>query len=282
MYSGSTLKPLKYFDAWFGAHQKIDRMSRDRLADLLTSEQLAYFPNKRLLLQFEGFDGPDGVKRKTPAKDEPWHYYDPHNPDDTQIFSILEKHYQSLVQALREGNKTRAAFEAAWLAHGIVDGLTPAHHYPYEEELIRLRGGQGIETRTTPKDKILMPGDTVRKKIHNNWKMWGDKGLLATHIAFEMGVAVLIVPMRLKRLVINDDDTKRIETEGFVEYFKQSAQSIAELKLYDKFYDSAWTPKLARLVRKELMPIIVRTVTLTWYLAIVESQTKTNRGQKTR
>lgn len=257
-------------------------MSHTQLAKLIGPERIAAFPRKRLLLQFEGFDGPDGVKRKTPAKDEPWHYYDPYDPDDTQIFPILEKHFSELTAALREGNQTRAAFEAAWLAHGLVDGLTPAHHYPYEKELIRLRGGAGIETRTTPKDKILMPGDTVRKKIHNNWKMWGDKGLLATHIAFEMGVAVLLVPMRLRKLTIDSVDVARIEKDGFVAYFQDSAKAIADLKLYDRFYDSAWTPKLAQLVRKQLMPIIVRTVTLTWYAAVIASQTQPNRGRKAK
>ncbi len=280
MYSGSTLKPFKYFDAWFGAHQKIDRMGRDRLAKLITPEQSALFPNKRLLLQFEGYDGPDGVKRKTPAQDEPWHYYDPEDPKDTQIFPILEGHYSSLVEALGEGNKTRAAFEAAWLAHGLVDGMTPAHHYPYEEELIRLRGGQGIETRTTPKEKILMPGDTVRAKMKNNWQMWGDKGLLATHIAFEMGVAVLIVPMRSTKFEIGKSDMDFVVREGMLALFKRSAKEIAGLKMYDKFYDSAWTPGLAKLVRKELMPVIVRTVTLVWYAAVQEAQQKPNRGQK--
>ena len=279
MYSGSTLKPLKYFDAWFGAHQKIDRMSRDRLAALLSEDELKNFPNKRLILQFEGFDGPDGVKRKTPAKDEPWHYYDPNDPNDTQIFPILQRHYDALVEALRLGNKTRAAFEAAWLAHGLVDGLTPAHHYPYEEELIRLRGGKGIESRTTPKEKLLMPGDTVRAKMKNNWQMWGDKGLLATHIAFEMGVAVLIVPMRLSKLNISENDLQFVKEQGFLELFKSSAKSIAGLALYDKFYESAWTPKLARMVRKELMPLIVRTVTLVWYAAVIEAQTKTHGSE---
>lgn len=276
------MRPLKHFDAWFGAHQKIDRVSRDRLAELAGEELMAIFPNKRQLMQFEGMDGPDGIKRKTPAKDEPWHYYDPNDPEDTQIFPILLGHFDGLVQALLESNKTRAAFEAAWLAHGVVDGLTPAHHYPYEEELIRLRGGKGIETRTTPKDKLLMPGDTVRKKIHNNWQMWGDKGLLATHIAFEMGVAVLLVPMRMTKVTPADELKELVEKEGPIELFKLVAKEIAELELYDQFYSSGWTPKLARQVRKELMPRIVNAVTLMWYAALIQSQAKSYRGEKAK
>ena len=32
-----------------------------------------------------------------------------------------------------------AAFEAAWLAHAVTDGFTPAHHEPLEEQLEGLR-----------------------------------------------------------------------------------------------------------------------------------------------
>ncbi len=125
-----------------------------------------------------------------------------------------------------------------------------------------------------------MPGDTVRAKMKNNWQMWGDKGLLATHIAFEMGVAVLIVPMRSTKFEIGKSDMDFVVREGMLALFKRSAKEIAGLKMYDKFYDSAWTPGLAKLVRKELMPVIVRTVTLVWYAAVQEAQQKPNRGQK--
>jgi hypothetical protein len=121
---------MKHFDAWFGAHQKIDRVARDHLGLILAKDSI--FPSRKAIIKFEGIDGPDGIKRKTPAQDELWHFIDPHDESDRQIVGILEDNYRGLVKALREGNETRAAFEAAWLAHGIVDGLTPAHHYPYE------------------------------------------------------------------------------------------------------------------------------------------------------
>jgi hypothetical protein len=34
----------------------------------------------------------------------------------------------------------------------------------------------------------MVPGETKREKmVRNNWQMWGDKGLLATHIGVRGG-----------------------------------------------------------------------------------------------
>jgi hypothetical protein len=281
MYSGTTLTPLKYFDAWFGAHQKIDRVSRKHIASIFEGYGY-YFPRVREITKFEGLNGPDGIKRKAPAQDELWHFYDPSDPSDGRLVTIIESHYKDLVQALRDGNRTRAAFEAAWLSHAIVDGLTPAHHYPYEEELVKLRGGQGIETRTSIKDKLVIPGESVSERVSNNWKMWGDKGLIATHFAFEWGVAIMISPLRLRLGKPSDSDLVELKQKGIGEMFKQRAAQVAELDMYASFYKSGWTPKLAKQVRKELVPCIVNTVTLAWYGAVVDSQkqTSTRRTRK--
>lgn len=270
MYSGTTLTPMKWFDAWFGAHQKIDRVARRCLTDIFEGRGY-YFPSAWQVLKFEGQNGPDGIKRKAPAQDEPWHFYDPKNPD-TRVTDSITEHYGFLVQALRERNQARAAFEAAWLSHAIVDGLTPAHQYPYEETLIQLRGGNSIDTRTSVKEKLLMHGDTLTERVGNNWKMWGDKGLLATHFAFEWGVAVIIVPLRLRLGRPDDAELFEVRQKGVVRLFQERAQQVADLGMYEKFYKSGWTPKLAKQVRRELVPIIVNTVTTTWYSAVLESQ----------
>lgn len=268
MYAGTTLRPLKYFDAWFGAHQKIDRVARQHLAQLLSHTET--FPAQKAILRFEGIDGPDGIKRKTPAQGELWHFIDPDNEDDRQLLAILDYNYQELVTALKSGNQTRAAFEAAWLAHGIVDGLTPAHHYPYEDELIRLRG-EGIETRVTPKDKLLIPGGTLPETVSKNWQVWGDKGLIATHLAFEWGIAAMIAPLRYSHIVPAEPQLKAAIAAGLDETFLACAKEVAALKMYDQFYKSGWTPKLAKQARRELLPRIINMVTITWYLAAREA-----------
>jgi len=232
------------------------------------------FPTIKQILEFEGINGPDGIKIKTPAQGEPWHYYNPYDKEDTKIFDVMQGNYKNLVKALKEGNMTRAAFEAAWLAHAIVDGMTPAHHYPYEEELVRLRGGQSIETRTTYRGKLLMPGETFSERVKHNWEMMGHEGLLSTHLAFEFGVAVLIVPMRRgTREPLNEAELQLARSkDGYLKYFERKALEVAELQLYEKFYQVGWTPRMVRLVRKKLVPAIVDVLALTWYAALNEAK----------
>ena len=271
MYAGTTLVPMKKFDAWFGAHQKIDRVARRNLAHI--TGKTCVFPSSRQIIRFEGLDGPDGIKRKSPAKDEPWHFIDPFDLKDDTVALLIADHYKNLVNGLIANDLTKAAFEAAWLSHAIVDGLTPAHHYPFEAELIKLRG-EGNSTRSSAKEKLIMPGETISKQVRNNWKMWGDKGLLATHFAFEWGVAAIIAPLRLKSSLPTDEEMAKIGQLGVAKLFLSRARQIADLHMYDDFYRSGWTPRLAKQVRRELAPLITNTVTLAWYAAGVEAQKK--------
>lgn len=266
MYSGSTLN--KYSGRILGAHQKIDRAARRQLDRFLPKES---FPDIKSILQFEGNKGPDAIKRKSPAKDEPWHYLRPFDPSDTQLLGLIEDHHRHLVKALRTGDSVRAAFEAAWLAHAIVDGLTPAHHYPYEEKLVELCSGRGIEQRTTIGKKLLMPGASVTHRISNNWRMWGPKGLFTTHAAFETGVAMLIAPIKIRPVKPSLDELEDFGKKPLAEWFREQAQNIARLELYDKFYQSGWTIPLAHRVRRQLAPALVQAVALAWYGAAYEA-----------
>lgn len=264
MYAGTTLTSKS--GRVVGAHQKIDRVARRHLA-LLLAEQDAKFPDTKLLLRFEGKNGPDGIKRKSPAQDEPWHYLNPFDVDDDQIITIIADHHANLVQALKDEDLTRAAFQASWLAHALVDGLTPAHHYPYEQELMNLRGGQSIESRNTIKGKLVMPGDTIREQLLNNWKMWGTKGLLSTHGAFEFGIASIIKPLTFKKHAPNAADLADIREHGTVALFARKAREIASLDMYGNFYKDGWTQQLAIQTRETLMPSIISMVTLSWFEA---------------
>lgn len=267
MYSGTTL--TKYSGRVLGAHQKIDRVARRHLARLLPDNAL--FPTSKHILHFEGKNGPDAIKRKSPAKDEPWHYYSPFDDDDSQLIELIADHYKLLVKELKAGNTERIAFEAAWLAHALVDGLTPAHHYPYEEKLIELRGGQGIETRTTIKEKLVMHGETRREKMKNNWKMWGPKGVFTTHGLFEMGIATLIMPLGFGEAIPKARDVARMQKIGPTEWFKRTAREIAIMDMYERYHRKGWTPKLAYDIRHKLGPLLVQTVCLTWYAAVADA-----------
>lgn len=268
MYSGSTVTPLS--GRVLGAHQKIDRVARKHLSKI--THKSTKFPTSRQILHFEGYKGPDALKRKSPAQNEPWHYYSPFDDNDSQLIELISDHYNLLIKQLRVDNRERAAFEAAWLAHAIVDGLTPAHHYPYEEKLTELRGGRGLDTRNSVKEKIILPGSTKHQRVKNNWKVWGPKGLMTTHGLFEFGIATLIAPLTFSDSVPTKAQLNQVVDIGVLEWFKRSAREIAVLDLYDRYYKRGWTTKLSLDVRHKLAPTIIRAVALAWYLAMVEAK----------
>jgi hypothetical protein len=268
MYSGMTIFS-RYSGRIVGTHQKIDRVAREHLATLLQGQH--GFPNSKEIIHFEGLNGPDGIKRKSPAQDEPWHFINPYDEHDTDILGILVNHYEQLIVALKAEDTSRSAFEAAWLAHALVDGLTPAHHYPYEEKIAELRGGEGRETRTTVKKKLVMHGDTRRETLKNNWKMWGPRGLYTTHMSFEMGIASLIAPMSFKNVLPTAAEIADMRSRRIDKWFQGLALEVASLDFFDTFAKTGWTSRLARQVRRHLAPLIVRTVIIAWYSAAVDA-----------
>jgi hypothetical protein len=278
MYSGTTM--TKFSGRILGAHQKFDRVARNHLRKVAGHE--LRFPSKRDILRYEGKNGPDGIKRKSPAQDEPWHYYSPFDKEDAGLLELIQEHYDNLVDQLRRDNNESAAFEAAWLAHAIVDGLTPAHHYPYEQELVNLRGGLPIEDRTTIFKKIIMPGQSTKERLKNNWKMWGPKGLITTHGLFEFGIATLIAPLGFGEAVPNHEDLDTLEEIGYLEWFQRSAREIAAMEMYDRYYRTGWTPKLAHQVRHVLGATIVKSVTLVWYSACIDAEVIIPHAEKKR
>lgn len=267
MYSGTTLTRMS--GRVIGAHQKFDRVARKQLSRLISDDSI--FPSISNILYFEGKNGPDAIKRKSPARDEPWHYYSPFDDDDSQLIELISGHYNRLVKELKAQNRERASFEAAWLAHALVDGLTPAHHYPYEEKLVELRGGEGIDSRDTIKKKLVLPGQTPRERLKNNWKMWGPKGLFTTHGLFEVGVSAIVAPLGFGEALPTRPILQEVRKIGIIEKFKHTAREIAVLDMYGRYYKKGWTPKLAWQVRHRLGPAMVRTITLAWYCALVDA-----------
>lgn len=260
-----------------GAHQRIDRIAKRHLRSIMPRR--AYFPTVREILKFEGRDGPDGIKRKSPGRDEPWHYIDPTNPEDTDLLDLIDSHMVNLERALLKRDQVRAAFEAAWLAHAIVDGLTPAHHYPLEAKLEELRGGEGLETRDSIKNKIVLPGLTKRHQIKNNWEFWGAKGVMTTHGFFEFGFATTVASLRLDSARPTKNELIRVKQQGIRPIFLEHMHHIHALKMYETFQRKGWTRSLARQTRLELAPTIVKVVTLAWYCASLRAEKK-HKGER--
>lgn len=268
MYSGTTLRNTS--GRLIGAHQKLDRVSRRALATLGVGDD---FPSIREILHFEGKNGPDGIKSKSPAQDEPWHYYNPDDPSDDSLIKIINEHSKNLTAAIAKGEAEKAAFEAAWLAHALVDGLTPAHHFPLHDHLEELRG-EGLETRTTIKDKLIVrgPGDSAAAILIKNWKYWGAGGAMNKHGMFEFGVATILAPMRIRKGYPTKAECLDVMNKGIAEVFEREVAALHKLKMYDRFVRKGWTNRMAREVREVLAPLLVRVVTLAWYEAYQRAQ----------
>lgn len=260
MYAGTTLSTRS--GNIIGGHQKIDRLARRTLKRLGN----APFPTISEVLYFEGNHGPDGIKRKSPSQDEPWHFYNPQNPTKGELLTHVEDHLFNLTAALKKQDTVRASFEASWLAHTIVDGLTPAHHYPLEDKIMEL-WGKSKDERQTVVDKNFIRGSGKRDTLRKNWEYWGKKGVFMTHATFELGVAMAITPIRELKTLPSGHDLAYIADNGFVEFFKRQALTVEALGLYETFHRDGWNRKFAGQVRHDMLPIIVNTVAAGWYAA---------------
>lgn len=253
------------------AHQKLDRVAHRHLRRLLPPG--SFFPPIRQVLHFEGGHGPDATKlKREDTDDQPWHFINPFDITDTQLSEQIDRHYQRLVEALKQRDEVRAAFEAAWLAHALVDGLTPAHHYPYEAELARLRGEER-HSRKGLVGRAYVKSNTLRESLLLSMKLVGPKGLLTTHAMFEAGAYAIIEPLQLAKARPTPAELEKICQEGIVSVFGQYLQEVAELQLYDRFIAGGWTLTLNRDVRQKLAPRMARMITLAWYAASSEAET---------
>lgn len=267
MYSGTTLGNKS--GNMIGAHQRIDRIARRHLTPRLKKQQ--WFPGIKEILHFEGNNGPDGIKRKSPSVDEPWHYIDPNRETDRELMNMIKDHQTNLAGALTAKNHERAAFEAAWLAHAVVDGLTPAHHVPLGEIIEELFGIPHNERRTI-RQKNIIKGDNRRDTVKKNWQYWGKHGIFMTHFLFEMGVATSILGHRYKEEIVTDADIAALSKHGYEQVFADILRDIVNLKTYERFARSGWTIRLGRTIHTKLIPLIVKAVTLAWYDAVLRSE----------
>lgn len=261
MYSFGPVPQAKKSGRVIGAHQKIDRVARRHLTTYV--DRRLPFPTIREILHFEGYNGPDGAKLKSPGKDEPWHFIDPAHPDD-RLLSYIRDHSANLTEALTNQDLVRAAFEAAWLAHALVDGLTPAHHDPLEEDLVRIRGGQ--EPVDGVRGKVIMPGGGSAKQfVKNNWEYWGAGGIMTAHTLFEAGVATTMKPLNFETARPSGAEVKRVVADGFEPMYLEALADIAALDMYTHYKKSGWTRQMAQLTKDVLVPTIIRMVVLAWY-----------------
>ena len=263
MYAGITYG--KKSGHLVGVHQRIDKLARLHVASLLLVGES--FPSAAKILYFEGNNGPDAIKRKSPSVDEPWHYIDPEKFESNEVTKMIHDHQANLAQALKTNNSERAAFEAAWMAHAIVDGLTPAHHYPLADKIEELFGMPHHE-RITIKQKNIIKGHNRRDTLSKNWQYWGRRGIFINHLMYEFGVAAAIVGKTPGKIIITPKDLERLKQDGFHKTFETTMNKIVGLGTYEEYTKNGWSRQLSKIVRLELVPLIVSAVVLGWYVSI--------------
>lgn len=286
MYSTTALvKNSKLSGKIIGTHQQLDQIACQILTRQLPRGR--YFPSGKEILHFEGSRGPDGLKRKSPGIDEPSHMMvlsndftiddltkliDSSAPltDYPPLIQLIMDHRWNLIQALKKHNDYRASFEAAWMAHYIADGLTPAHHFPLSD---------AKEELMTNKEFVKIFGEPIKGIIHgrsgletarNNWLYWGAGGYMTKHVAFEYGIA--IIAAALPRRSITPEITKNeFHQVDALQVFLASLEKINQLDMYGIFRTEGWTTKLALETKNILLPEIARAIALMWYSAAEEA-----------
>lgn len=268
MYSGFITS--KRVVAGVGIHQRLDAAAYHMIEPYLPA---GAFPALKSIIHFEGYNGPDGLntkeglspkglKPKTEHEHRPSHLYNPLT-DTGEVPHNIRLHYTALVASLRQNDMIRAAFEAAWLAHYIGDGLTPAHHWPLEAKIAEAAGKAS---------RSLRDGDTSKftASVKKNWAIWGAKGHMTTHFNFEVGIAfaLLIFPIRTE---FSEHELARAGQIGPLEYFKGEAREVAQLDLYERFYREGWNNDIATTIKNRLAPKAARAIGVIWLLALLEA-----------
>lgn len=271
MYSFGPLPKVGKSGRIIGAHQKIDRVARRHLEQYISRP--VKFPDIKTILRFEGINGPDGIKLKSPGVDEPWHFIDPNNPDDMQLRNDISMHLSNLSGALEKNDQIRAGFEAAWSAHAVVDGLTPAHHEPDDETTQAVRSR--LEEQKSVKSRLVISGNGSAKEfVRNNWEHWGAGGTMTTHTMFEAGVATTIKALKFEGVYPSSNDIVRMKKEGFMVLFDEALREIVRLDVYATYKRKGWTRTIARQTRSFLVPVIIKAVILAWLSAYDETLRK--------
>ena len=77
---------------------------------------------------------------------------------------------------------------------------------------------------------------------------------------------------RVYRSHIKKSDITDVAVNGYEAYFLKTLSAIDELDVYDTFRTQGWNWRVARLVNKTLLPMIISAVVLGWYAAVMASE----------
>lgn len=201
--------------------------------------------------------------------------------DQRSVLTTILDHHWNLVRALKQHNDVRAAFEAAWMAHMLTDGLTPAHHFPLSKVQDELMTDKEMMRVFGQPIKGVMHGRSMLETLRNNWLYWGAGGHMSKHIAYEYGVAMIAATLPPKSILpeIQPADLEDVDVEHI---FDKSLKLVKSLKMYERFCQDGWTTELALETKEILLPEIVKAVMLGWYSAAAEAYNIKPKPAKTK
>lgn len=248
-----TISPL-------GDHQRIDRLAYSYLRK---HQALNSFPSLKDILANEGRQGPDGAKYEDDVISEE-HFYHP-GTEGAELLVIIHKHYDALVAALKDRDRIQAAVSASWLAHATVDGLTPAHQFPYKDAVDTLTSDTD-HVRDTASKRFYIKGETMGATISKTWKLTGPQGVLTSHTLFETTMAIALQYCH-PRISLKLPPTDSVDT-----IFRERAKLINSLDLYSKFMRHGPSPSLSLQLRRKVGPAMVEAVILLWAHALQDAK----------
>jgi hypothetical protein len=217
--------PLSKYINPFGDHQRFNRLAYRKLRKAVPDD---FFPSIKNILMYEGKMGPDGQKFQENVCEQK-HFLDPSNPLASPMMEHVWDHYDELVKALKSHNKEQSAYHASWLAHGLVDGLTPAHHIPYTEMIDKL--AEHHTERSTYKDRLYVKGTSKLDTLKRSNKLMGPKGMLMKHTLFEIGAALSMQWFRAGNTQILRGAGSRV---SLPHYYASAVGRVAKLNMYTR------------------------------------------------
>jgi hypothetical protein len=243
-------------------HQRLVRAAR-RIVPRYVSAR-TQLPSAKQIVHFEGKNGPDGLAGKHNIQDFPMEMLNPTHQRH-ELIEHLNHHLRALGRAHRHHDEVRVAFELAWSEHLIVDGLTPAHHHDYSDQVKQLDPRELDEINSILK-RIFVRGAGLTDTIRKNWKKIGPRGVATNHILFEAGIDFITMPLSAKRLEVelSPSDLKRVRQGKFVQVYLESVRRIADLHMFERYEHGGWSTDLVDDVRNVLLPECVKCIALGW------------------
>lgn len=225
-----------------GTHQKFDRSAYALVRDKFDKGK---FPTQSMIINFEGFGGPDGLKFKGKYVSD--HMWDPVNKIG-QLPNWVEIHFNNLVKALKQDDLVKASFEAGFMAHYLTDSLTPAHHVSH---------------------KFLLE-EYEEQKHRKRWKVYGHKGVLSSHVAFETGIssAIFFAPIKTS---FDEDLLKRIRKDGIKKVVMQESLEMSKHNMYAAYLKKGWSTKLVKTIKATVVKRIPQLISAAWLAAYQEA-----------